>query len=237
MDASTYAFTDPREATTYTMLRHVLQNYRTTHAVSLLAGLTATVLLLAGTCVQLCEAGGVEASTLVQQTLAGLKQQVRTRQARAPLFSLAETDDADPDDPRVRDQTEALSRALATLIGDAEEAGYISGEGSWRIACALVVDLLGLWLPPGELPGGGQWTRCWTNWAAWWRPKSPAPAAGAPRPRPGAPAQGVVRRSRRTFPPHLAATGTAHARCVAEGRGHQLTEAGAPGRTAARGGA
>jgi hypothetical protein len=79
---------------------------------------------------------------------------VRTRQARAPLFSLAETDDADPDDPRVRDQTEALSRALATLIGDAEEAGYISGEGSWRIACALVVDLLGLWLPPGELPGG-----------------------------------------------------------------------------------
>ena len=154
MDASTYAFTAPREATTYTMLRHVLQNYRTTHAVSLLAGLTATVLLLAGTCVQLCEAGGVEASTLVQQTLAGLKQQVRTRQARAPLFSLAETDDADPDDPRVRDQTEALSRALATLIGDAEEAGYISGEGSWRIACALVVDLLGLWLPPGELPGG-----------------------------------------------------------------------------------
>jgi hypothetical protein len=146
MDASTYAFTAPREATTYTMLRHVLQNYRTTHAVSLLAGLTATVLLLAGTCVQLCEAGGVEASTLVQQ--------VRTRQARAPLFSLAETDDADPDDPRVRDQTEALSRALATLIGDAEEAGSISGEGSWRIACALVVDLFGLWLPPGELPGG-----------------------------------------------------------------------------------
>ena len=155
MEAYTHAFADPREATTYTMLQCVLQNYCTTHAVSLLAGLTAAVLLLAGTCVQLCEAGGMEVSTLVQQTLAGLKQQVRTRQARAPLFSLAETDDADPDDPRVRDQTEALSRALATLIGDAEEAGYISGEGSWRIACALVVDLLGLWLPPGELPGGG----------------------------------------------------------------------------------
>jgi hypothetical protein len=104
------------------MLRRVLQNYRTTHAVSLLAGLTAAVLLLAGTCVQLCETGGVEDGTLLQQTLAGLKQQVRTRQARAPLSSLAETDDADPDDPRVRDQTEALSRALATLIGDAEVA-------------------------------------------------------------------------------------------------------------------
>jgi len=154
MDASTYAFTDPREATTYTMLRHVLQNYRTTHAVSLLAGLTAAVLLLAGTCVQLCEAGGVEDGTLMQQTLAGLKRQVRTRQARALLSSLAEADNADPDDPRVRDQTEALGQALATLIGDAEEACYISGEGSWRIACALVADLLGLWLPPGDLPGG-----------------------------------------------------------------------------------
>src|SRR5262249_28847723 len=154
MEASTDAFTDPREATTYTMLRHVLQNYRTTHAVSLLAGLTATVLLLAGTCVQLCEAGGVEDGPLVQQTLAGLKQQVRTRPARAPLSSLAETDDADPEDPRVRDQTAALSRALATLLGDAEEGGYISGEGSWRIACALVVDLLGLWLPLEALPGG-----------------------------------------------------------------------------------
>jgi hypothetical protein len=154
MEASTHAFADPREATTYTMLRHVLQNYRTTHAVSLLAGLTAAVLLLAGTCVPLCEAGGVEAGTLVQRTLAGLKQQVRTRPARAPLSALAEADDADPEDPRVRDQTAALSRALATLLGDAEEACYISGEGSWRIACALVADLLGLWLPPGDLPGG-----------------------------------------------------------------------------------
>jgi len=132
MEASTDAFTDPREATTYIMLLRVLQNYRTTHAVSLLAVLTAAVLLLAGTCVQLCEAGGVEDGTLLQQTLAGLKQQVRTRQARAPLSSLAETDDADPDDPHVRDQTEALSRALATLIGDAEAARSISGEGSYR---------------------------------------------------------------------------------------------------------
>jgi hypothetical protein len=136
------------------MLRRVLQHHRTTHAVSLLAGLTAAVLLLAGTCVQLCEAGGVEDGTLMQQTLAGLKRQVRTRQARALLSSLAEADNADPDDPRVREQTEALGQALATLIGDAEEACYISGEGSWRIACALVADLLGLWLPPGDLPGG-----------------------------------------------------------------------------------
>jgi len=153
MEASTHALADPREATTYTMLRCVLQNYRTTHAVSLLAGLTAAVLLLAGTCVQLCEAGGAEAGTLVQQTLAGLKPQVRTRPARALLAALAEGDDADPEDPRVRDQTVVLGRALATLLGDAVEAGVISAEGSWRIACALVADLLGLWLPPGELPG------------------------------------------------------------------------------------
>jgi hypothetical protein len=153
MEASTHAFADPCEATTYTMLRRVLQNHRTTHAMSLLAVLTAAVLLLAGTCVQLCETGGVEEGTLLQQTLAGLKQQVRTRQARAPLSLLAEADDADPEDPRVRDQTEALSRALATLIGDAEAAHSISGEGSWRIACALVADLLCLWLPQGDPPG------------------------------------------------------------------------------------
>jgi hypothetical protein len=66
------------------------------------------------------------------QTLAGLTQQVRTRQARAPLSPLAEADDTDPDDPRVRNQTAALSRALATLLSDAEVAHSISGEGAQR---------------------------------------------------------------------------------------------------------
>jgi hypothetical protein len=53
----------------------------------------------------------------------------------------------------VRHQTEALSRALATLLGEAEEAHQLSREGSGRITCALVADLLCLWLPPGESPG------------------------------------------------------------------------------------
>jgi hypothetical protein len=48
------------------------------------------VLLLVGTCLQLCEAGGVEEGTLLRQTLAGLKQRVRTRPARVPLPLLAE---------------------------------------------------------------------------------------------------------------------------------------------------
>ena len=150
MDTSPHAFADTREVTTYTMLQRVLQNHCTTHVMSLLAALTSTVLLLAGTCVQLCKAGGVEEGPLMQQMLAGLKQQVRTRQERLPLPPLEAADDADPHDPRVRDQTEALSRALATLLGDAEEAHHISPEGSWRIACALVADLLCLWLPPGQ---------------------------------------------------------------------------------------
>jgi hypothetical protein len=153
MDTSTHAFADTREVTTYTMLQRVLQNHCTTHVMSLLAALTSAVLLLAGTCVQLCKAGGVEEGPLMQQMLAGLKQQVRTRQERVPLPPLAAADDADPHDPRVRDQTEALSRALATLLGDAEEAHHISPEGSWRIACALVADLLCLWLPPGDPQG------------------------------------------------------------------------------------
>ena len=154
MDTSTHAFADTREATTYTMLQRVLQNHCTTHVMSLLAALTSAVLLLAGTCVQLCKAGGVEEGTLMQQMLAGLKQQVRTRQERLPLPPLDAADDAEPHDPRVRDQTEALSRALATLLGDAEAAHALSREGSWRIAGALVADLLCLWLPPGDLPGG-----------------------------------------------------------------------------------
>ena len=153
MDKLTHAFADPREATTYTMLQRVLQNHCSTHVMSLLAALTAAVLLLAGTCVQLCEAGVVEEGTLLQQMLAGLKQRVRTRQARVPRPLLEEADDGDPHDPRVRDQTEALSRALATLLGDAEEAHHISPEGNWRIACALVADLLCLWLLPGDLSG------------------------------------------------------------------------------------
>lgn len=153
MEASTHTVADPRKATTYRMLLRVLQNHHTMHAVSLLAVLTATVLLFVGMCVQLCEAGGVEAGTLVQQTLAGLTQQARTRQARTPCFPLAEANDADPEDPRVRGQTERLSRALATLLGEAEEAHQLTGEGRWRIARALVADLLGLWLPRGPLPG------------------------------------------------------------------------------------
>jgi hypothetical protein len=150
MDTSTHAFADTREATTYTMLQRVLQNHCTTHGMSLLAALTSAVLLLAGTCVQLCKARGVEEGTLMQQMLAGLKQQVRTRQERVPLSLLAAADAAEPHDPRVRHQT----AALAALLGDAEEAHHISPEGSWRIACALVADLLCLWLPPGDPQGG-----------------------------------------------------------------------------------
>jgi hypothetical protein len=153
MDTSTHAFADTHEATTYTMLQRVLQNHCTTHVLSLLAALTAVVLLFAGTCVQLCEAGDMEEGTLLQQMLAGLKQQVRMRQKRVPLPPLAEADDTDPQDPWVRHQTAALSRALATLLGEAEEAHQLSREGSWRIARALVADLLCLWLPPGDLPG------------------------------------------------------------------------------------
>jgi hypothetical protein len=150
MNTSTHAFVDPREATTYTMLQSVLQNHCTTHGMSLLTVLAAAVLLLAGTCVQLCEAGEVEEGTLLQQMLAGLKQQVRTRQEQWLFLPLAEEADAnDPHDPRVRDQTKALSRVLATLIGEAEEADHLSREGSWRVARALVADLLCLWLPPG----------------------------------------------------------------------------------------
>ena len=152
MDPSTHAFAESREATTYTMLQRVLQNHCTTHALSLLAALTAAVLLLVGTCRQLCEAGGVEEGTLLRQTLAGLKQRVRTRPAQVPLPLRAEPADADPQDPRVRPQTEALSRALATLLGEAAEAHQLSPEGRWRIAGALVGDLLDLWLPPGTLP-------------------------------------------------------------------------------------
>jgi hypothetical protein len=153
MDPSTHAFADRREATTYTVLQRVLQNHCTTHALSLLAALTAAVLLLVGTCLQLCEAGGVEEGTLLRQTLAGLKQRMRTRPVRVPLPLLAAPDDAEPHDPRVRHQTEALSRALATLLSEAAEAHQLSREGSWRIAGALVADLLGLWLPPGDPHG------------------------------------------------------------------------------------
>src|SRR5262249_49831970 len=147
MDTSTHAFVDTHEVTTYTMLQRVLQNHCTTHVLSLLAALTAAVLLFAGTCVQLCEAGDMEEGTILQQMLAGLKQQVRMRQKRVPLPPLAAADDTDPHDPQVRHQTEALSRALATLLCEAEEAHQLSREGSWRIARALVADLLCLWLP------------------------------------------------------------------------------------------
>ena len=85
MDPSTHAFAESREAATYTVLQGVLQHHCITHALSLLAALTAAVLLLVATCLQRCEAGGVEEGPLLRQTLAGLKQRVRTRPARVPL--------------------------------------------------------------------------------------------------------------------------------------------------------
>src|SRR4030095_2679078 len=115
MDTSTHAFADTREATTYTMLQRVLQNHCTTHVMSLLTALTSAVLLLAGTCVQLCKAGGVEEGTLMQQMLAGLKQQVRTRQERVPLPPLDAADDAAPHDPPGGHQTAARRRGVRTL--------------------------------------------------------------------------------------------------------------------------
>lgn len=99
---------------------------------------------------QLCEAGGAEEGPLLRQMLAGLKQRVRTRAARVPCFLRAETA-AEPQHPRVRQQTAGLSRALATLLGDAAAAHHLSREGRGRIACALVADVLDLWLPPGDL--------------------------------------------------------------------------------------
>ena len=153
MDTCTHAFADLHEATTYLMLRRVLQNHAA-HGMSLLAVLTAAVVLFTGTCVQLCEAGGEEEGPLLRQMLAGLKQRIRTRQERVSLPLLPEADDTDPHDPRVRRQTETLSQVLATLLGDAEAAHVLSREGSWRIAGALVADLLCRWLPPGDLPGG-----------------------------------------------------------------------------------
>src|SRR5262245_27219076 len=64
MDTAAHAFADSREATTYTVLQRVLQNHCTTHVLSLLAALTAAMLLLVGTCMQRCEAEGVEVGTL-----------------------------------------------------------------------------------------------------------------------------------------------------------------------------
>jgi hypothetical protein len=56
MDTCTHVFADLHEATTYTVLQRVLQNHGTTHGMSLLAVLTAAVVLFTGTCDQLCEA-------------------------------------------------------------------------------------------------------------------------------------------------------------------------------------
>ena len=104
MDPSPHTFAESGEATTYLTLRYVLQNHGTTHRLSLLAALSAVVLLFIGTCVQLCEAGGAEEGPLLRQMLVGLKQRVRTRAARVPCFLRAETA-AEPQHPRVRQQT------------------------------------------------------------------------------------------------------------------------------------
>ena len=152
MGKSTHAFADTREATTYTMLRRVLQNHCTTHVMSLLD--SADVRRVAVSRQPVCSSarpGVWRRAPSCSRCWRGSNS--RCGRGRSVCLSpLEAADDADPHDPRVRDQTEALSRALATLLGDAEEAHHISPEGSWRIACALVADLLCLWLP-GDAQG------------------------------------------------------------------------------------
>src|SRR5262249_55892368 len=89
------------------------------------------VLLLVGTCLQLCEAGSVEEGTLLRQTLAGLKQRVRTRPARGLLSLLAAPDDAEPQQPRGRHQTDARRRVPAPLLADAAAAPPVFAGGRW----------------------------------------------------------------------------------------------------------
>jgi hypothetical protein len=133
------AFRDDAEATTYTMLKQVLQNHCTTHTLAFPQTLVSCGALLALVCAQLDDPRG-DLEPFVAHTLADLKRYTRARQSTLPLAPFPAAIVA-PEDPAHLAQSEVLFHALAQLLHDTLDAERVTLAGAVRIALSLLADL------------------------------------------------------------------------------------------------
>lgn len=138
-------FRDTHEAATYTMLKQVLTNHCTTHAMTPLAALGGCSGLLAVVCVQLCRVGA-DPQTLVPHTLGWLQQRLHARRLHPPLPLFATPTQPDALHRDSGAYAEMLAEALGVLLHDVEETGRVAVDGGFRIVLSLTADLLSMFL-------------------------------------------------------------------------------------------
>jgi hypothetical protein len=133
------AFLDDAEATTYRMLKQVLQNHCTTHALCLPHTLVTCGALVAFVCAQLDETRGA-LEPMVAHTLADLKHYTRARRSAPPLAPFP-VECLAHDSPAHLAQSEALFQALAQFLHDSLAAERVTLAGAMRIGLSLLADV------------------------------------------------------------------------------------------------
>src|SRR5215468_2321837 len=133
------AFLDDAEATTYSMLKQVLQNHCTTQTLCLPHTLVACVALVALVCAQLDETRDA-LEPAVAYTLTDLKRYTRARRTAPPLAPFP-AECLAHETPAHLDQSEAVFQALAQFLHDSLAAERVTLAGAVRIVLHLLADL------------------------------------------------------------------------------------------------
>jgi hypothetical protein len=133
------AFLDDAEATTYTMLKQVLQNHCTTQTLCLPHTLVACGALVALVCAQRDEIRDA-LEPAVAQTLADLKRYTRARWSAPPLAPFP-MECLAHDTPAHLAQSEAVFQALVQFLHDSLAAERVTLAGAVRIALNLLADV------------------------------------------------------------------------------------------------
>src|ERR671934_1000731 len=133
------ALLDDAEATTYTMLKQVLQNHCTTQTLCLPHTLVACVALVALVGAQRDDTRDA-LEPAVAQTLADLKCYTRARWSAPPLAPFP-MECLAHDTPAHLAQSEAVFQALAQFLHDSLSAERVTLAGAERIVLSLLADL------------------------------------------------------------------------------------------------
>jgi len=136
------AFLDDAEATTYRMLKQVLQNHCTTQTLCFPHTLVGCGALVALVCAQRDETRGA-LEPLVAHTLAELKQYTWARRSAPPL-ALFPAECLAHDSPAHLAQSEAVFQALAQFLHDSLAAERVTLAGAVRIVLSLLADLFAM---------------------------------------------------------------------------------------------
>ena len=133
------AFLDDAEATTYRMLKQVLQNHCTTQTLCLPHTMGACGALVAFVCAQLEEMRDALEPT-VAHMLADLKHAIRARRTTPPLEPFPAACLAH-ESPAHLTQSEAVFQALAQFLHDSLAAERVTLAGAVRIGLSLLADV------------------------------------------------------------------------------------------------